>query len=119
MEKDIASRVGALTHAWHLTERSARAARRVCRRLEQRVGVGVAAETLDDLAAAVDQELLEVPRDVRAAHRCPERDGSPSESASWEDEGVDVRTAVALRVGLISHRDHHLRLEPLEKRHGV
>mmetsp|Transcript_22800 Transcript_22800/g.61116 ORF Transcript_22800/g.61116 Transcript_22800/m.61116 type:complete len:235 (+) Transcript_22800:239-943(+) len=91
--------------------------------LEQRVDVRrdlggreVAAEALDRLAVGADQELLEVPRDVRAAHGRPERDGRAAEAAARQDERVNVVAPVVLGVAEGARRDHHRRLEVLEER---
>ena len=45
------------------------------------VGVEVATVALDGRAVGTDEELLEVPRDVRAADRRPEGDGRGAECA--------------------------------------
>mmetsp|Transcript_11789 Transcript_11789/g.20154 ORF Transcript_11789/g.20154 Transcript_11789/m.20154 type:complete len:239 (+) Transcript_11789:204-920(+) len=88
------------------------------------VGVNVAGRevtrvALDQLAVGADQELLEVPRDVRARDGRPQRDGGAAEAAARQDESLVVRDAVALRVLRLVDGDHDLALEPLEERESV
>ena len=74
---------------------------------------------LDEIAVLVEQELLEVPGDVRARHWGPEAHRGAAEAAARQDERVDVVAAVSLSVALGVLGDHDLALHPLEERVSV
>ena len=81
----------------------------------------VAVVALDHVAVLVEQELLEVPRDVRARHGRPQRERRAAEAATGQHERVGVTAAVVVgvdeaRLIVAAGRDHDLALHPLEQR---
>ena len=70
---------------------------------------------LHEVAFLVQKELFEVPRDVRARHRCPKTHGGASETSTGQNESVYIIAAVALGVPLWIHRNHDFALHPFEE----
>ena len=76
----------------------------------------IPAEALDNLTILTDEELLEVPGNVRASNRRPQGDGRRVEGTAGEDEGILVLASVPLAVALAGVEGDGLALfHPLEE----
>lgn len=73
----------------------------------------------NDLTICIDQELLEVPGNIRSGNRAPEGHSGATETSSGKDECIHIITAIALGVASGILRNLDSASHPLEQRVGI